>query len=531
MNRLALLLSGLAGLLLGLLGARAAFLHRSILSPATTASAATAVDASTAPAGSARLGEAASDRSARVFSALKEPVELARRYALNEALRDVLPAEFPALLERAARVPPELQQAFTVALMIAWFEADPTAAGEWMRAHPEQADGLEAWARADPDGAIRDALAAPDRPRSKRLLFAAIEKLAGKEPAAQVARLREMEPGGLREQVFADVLKKWADSDPRAAFGAVNDMKPGGPRDDARKQVILAWAGQDPAGALAQVPALLSTLKNQLIGNPFLTSLVERVMEKDPRLGLEWIDRLPPEHRQSVAIAGLTTWAKKEPVAALEWGLANGVEVARGKMTSLNSWYKGVLGTAVNEAPIATFAALEALPPGPQRTGLLERALCELGWLPAGEKSVSTQADVLRRVLPQLSSEAQGTVARQFGTMTGIQSSLTDVGTWSRMFPAGEVRDAAVSQAVSYAFQKDVQRGDRLLASLPPSPERDAALSSVVTMISYRDPAAAAQRALEIGDWQKRQKSLDAVLEEWRRRDPAASEAWLRSRK
>jgi hypothetical protein len=324
------------------------------------------------------------------------------------------------------------------------------------------------------------------------------------------------------------VLKKWAESDPRAAFAAVEGMKPGGPRDDARKQVILAWAGKDPASALAQVPALLPTLKNQLIGNPFLTSLAERVMEKNPRVGLAWIEGLPLEHRQSVAIAGLVVWAKEEPVAALEWGLANGIEVARGRHTSQDSWMKGVLGTAAMEAPAATFAALESLPSGPQRTGLIERALCEVGWLPADEKNTSIQADLLRRLLPQISSEAQTTVARQFGIMAGMQSSLNDVGAWSRMFPAGEVRDAAVSQAVSYAFHTDVKRGDQLLATLAPSRERDAALKVAVSALTDRQPAEAARRALEIGDPPQRQKTLDAVLKEWRERDPAASEAWVR---
>jgi hypothetical protein len=529
MKRFALLLSGFAGLLLGIVVSRSASFHRSAADGAASASAAVLqVEEAKPHANSAAGSDPASDRIARIFSALKEPVDLARRYALHEALRDLPAAEFPALLERAARVPRELQQDFIVALMIVWFEADPAAAGQWMLTHPEQAHGLEAWARADPEAAIRDALAAPGRARSKRLLFAAIEKIAGKEPAAQAARLRELPVGTLRAQVFADVLKKWAESDPRAALADVERMAPGGPRDDARKQVILQWAGQDPASALAQVPALLPTLKTQLIGNPFLTSLAERVMEKNPRVGLEWLERLPAEHRQAVAIAGLSAWAKQEPVAALQWGLEHGIEVGRGRRLALNSWGRGVLTTAAVQAPAAAFAALEALPAGPQRTGLLERALADLAWHLAPEKFAPLQAGLLQRVLPQLAPNAQRYVAGDIGQMIGAASSFTDAGAWSRLFPAGKVREAAVSSAFWAAYHADAKRGERLLATLAPSPERDAALTSAVSWMTDRDPAGAAGRALEIGDRQKRQKSLDAVLTTWRERDPGASEAWLR---
>jgi hypothetical protein len=94
------------------------------------------------------------------------------------------------------------------------------------------------------------------------------------------------------------------------------------------------------------------------------------------------------------------------------------------------------------------------------------------------------------------------------------------------MFPAGEVRDTAVSNAAWRAFQTDARRGEQLVTSLPPSSERDAALSAIVGVIAHGDPAAAARRALEIGDPQKRKKSLGSVLEQWRERDPAAAEAW-----
>ena len=353
--------------------------------------------------------------------------------------------------------------------MIAWFEADPDAASEWMRAHPEQADGVEAWARADPEGAIRDALAAPEV-AGRKSPFCRDRKARRKEPAAQVARLQEMAPGGLREQVFAEVLKKWADSDPRAALAAVDGMTPGGPRDDTRKQVILAWAGKDPAAALAQVPALLPTLKTQLIGNPFLMSLAERVMEKDPRIGLDWINRLPPEHRQSVAIAGLAIWAQKEPAAALEWGLANGIEVARGRRNSVDSWRTGVLALRWPRRPPRPSPPSRRCHPARSAPDCSNARCAASAGCPTGKRTRPSRPTSSAGCCRSFPSKRRALSPGKSAPGRAFQPTFADVGAWARVFPAGEVRNAAVRQAVCYTYSHRRKARRPLLATLAPSP-------------------------------------------------------------
>jgi hypothetical protein len=63
---------------------------------------------------------------------------------------------------------------------------------------------------------------------------------------------------------------------------------------------------------------------------------------------------------------------------------------------------------------------IESLPTGRQRTSLLERALAELGT--RGENFLATQAELLRRGLPQLSLDAQRSVARE---LSGTGAALT----------------------------------------------------------------------------------------------------------
>ena len=102
MPRLPHLFSAIAGLLLGLLGSHAAFLHRTANNPATPPGADDSMPSQRdGLQRSARPGDAASDRIARIFSALKEPGELARRYALREAMRDLPPRNSRA--DRARR--------------------------------------------------------------------------------------------------------------------------------------------------------------------------------------------------------------------------------------------------------------------------------------------------------------------------------------------------------------------------------------------------------------------------------------------
>lgn len=522
-----LILTCAAGLAAGALARRS--FHPATLAPPAGAAAEThaPADSGAATAQRAAASSTSDDRIARLFTALKEPVYLAKRYELREALRDLPASEFPPLLKRAEAVPLEMRRDLTIAVMVAWFDSDPTAAGLWMQAHPEWDLGIEAWARKDPEAAIRDALAAPGKSRSKTVLGVAIVQLAGKDPAAQIAKLRTLPAGGLRDVVFADILKKWVQTDPAAAFAAVGEMAPGATRDDARKQVVLAWANRDPAAALAQIPAMLPSLNHGVFGSTFLSDLADCIMEKNPRLALDWLSGLPGEYRSAAAIAGLGVWAQKEPVAALDWSAANGIEVARGRRSDDFSARASVLAEAMKSAPAATAAWLEARPAGPDRDSLVERALREASWFLPEEQFTAAAGILQKRLFQQLPADAQIETARDLGRRRGELSDFTDLHAWAQRFDTGPARAEAVSAAIESAYQRDASRVDALVASVAPGADRDAALRAMAMNTNHVALATAATHALGIGDSALRRATLETVVTSWLKSDSEASRAWL----
>lgn len=321
-------------------------------------------------------------RIVRVFSALQEPVLLKKRSELFDALRDLTAEDLPTLVKHADGLPTLRRSELLPVLVERWFELDSDAALNWMRARPNETDSsiIAAFARANPDAAMAEALATPGGYRSTMLLRGAIKQLAPEDPAAQAARLKTLPSGTLRDTALQHVIAKWAEKDPAAAFAALANLPPGRTRDSARGDVLRQWAERDPAAAIAQANTILPTLQAGVLGNDLITGMAERIGKNDPRLALDWLSGLPPEFRSDPAIAAARVWAAKEPVAALDWGLENGVDVARGKRTSLNSSEAGVLAEAIAAQPQAVAAWLEALPAGPGRDRLIERGLEDSLW-------------------------------------------------------------------------------------------------------------------------------------------------------
>ena len=481
--------------------------------------------------GASEFADTGDDRIARLFTALKEPLALVQHYELFEATRAFTAADLPGLVKRAESLPLELKSEMMIALMVRWFELDPAAAERWMLDRPDFAWGIEAWARANPDSAIRAALAAPGSYRSRKVIAAAIEQLAGKEPKAQAAQLRELPPGVLRDQAFADVLTKWADKDPAAAFASLGEMSPGTSRDDAREKVLLKWAEKDPSKALTQLDALVPTLKAGVLGNDLVTHVAATIATKNPRLVLDWLSEIPVEFRDAPAIAAAKAWAAKEPIAALEWCMANGVEVARGMRMGFTSWMAGVLGEAIAESPAATVAWLEALPAGAERERLIERALSEVGFNSSKDKFFTSGGNLPMRLFSQLPEDAQLRAARDIGNFGSFSLAVADLNGWAQHFPAGSIRAEAVAATIGQAWQRDASRVDGILASLATPADRDAALRGLANSMSYSAPADAATRALAIGDSALRRETLGTVMKGWLDRAPEASRAWLKEDK
>ena len=418
------------------------------------------------------------------------------------------------------------------ALLERWFALDPAAARTWALAeNPMEIRTMNVWAHADPEGAIQAALSASTGWWPSSLLYEALDTLYGKDTAAMMARARTLPPGELRDSALTMSLYRWAAQDPAAAWAALAEIPPGSMRDSVRESVLRASAERDPAWTLARLGEILPTLKAGVLGNDLVKRVAERIAAKNPRLALDWLSGIPSEFGATPAIGAAREWAKKEPLAALEWCLANGVDIAQANWLdpSGSMWQPAVLGEAMERAPEETFAWLAALPAGADRDRLLECAFMESMWHTPGKQLFGEDAAMAWRFYDALPPDAQVAKAWLFGQKRAAKVGVGDLAAWAQDFPPGLARSNAIAGAISAARQRDAAPAEAFLATVRPGPDRDAALRGIADAQRQSAPAAAADRALGIGDATVRRDTLEAVVLPWLQSDAKTSRAWLQS--
>lgn len=457
-------------------------------------------------------------RIARIFSALQQPVRLLQCFELHEALQHLTAEELPALVKHAESSPEKARLDLLGALLERWFELDPSAAQAWARTSSMDWNTIQLWGRADPEGAFR-AAAESEEQWDFNLLVASLKGLWGKDVAAQYAKARTLPPGRLRDSVLSHLIVAWAGQDPSAAYASLEELPVGNRREQARYDVLQQWAAREPAGALAMLGELLPTLKAGAMGNAYVTNTVERMARENPQLALDWLTGIPPEFRTQPAIAAAGQWARKEPIPALEWCLANGVEITRPRYSG-QTWSPSVLEEALQTAPMETLALLEAMPPGANRDRLFECAFIASLQQMEGDGMQGAGWSLYQ----QLPEEAQILNAIPFGQARAEQGNLEDLGAWVQNFPPGQARSNAVAGAIGAAYFRDPVYGAALLASLTTAADRDAGLRGLVIFVA---PAEAATRALEITDAVVQKHVLGSVIVPWLKHDPAATRKWL----
>ncbi len=469
-------------------------------------------------------------RISRVFTALGQPVAMRRRFELVEAMNALTAADMPALMKGVEALPKATRDELFEMVVEKWFKLDPDVAHAWAGSNPDNWTALNAWARARPEAAIQEALAATNRGTAATLLDGAIEQLTGGDLAARVARIEALPPGPVRNQSLLYAIGKWAESNPAAAFAALAKLPPGKDRENARRLVLYRWAsGPDVAGALAQMDAILPTLKAGLEGDSLVNQIARGAAKDHPALILDWLAKIPLEFRVTPAISAARALATTDPQAALAWCLANGIDINLGEEHRFSGVSPGVLGGAMIKAPDATLAWLEALPEGNDRDRYLERAMKDGLWQLPGDKLFKGDGAVAMRLFNELSPDAQARSADALGRARGKMSDLTDLNAWVQPFAPGSIRADAIAGAIGAAFQQDASRVDALLSSVSTDADRDAALRGLAETMSNSVPSDAAARALAIGDSALRRETLDTVIPLWLKRDPEACNRWIQS--
>ncbi len=467
-------------------------------------------------------------RISRVFSALHQEVRFLRRFELFEALRDLTAEDLPALVKHAESLPRKTGAELLLSLVERWFEVDSNAAKAWVHSSAKDHEVIELWARADPEDAFQTAAGSRER-WTFSLLTYALTAMHGNDLAAQAVRVRSLPPGKLRDEATANIMQRWGQQDPVAAYALLDELPQGQARDDARESIMMQWADRDPEAAIAELTNLLPTMKAGILGNPLVSGVAQRIAAKNPRLALEWLSGIPGEFSSLPIIATARDWADKEPVAALEWCLASGVDLTRPQWTGPSSWQPAVLAAAMKSSPEEIFAMLGALPASADRNRLLECAFMESLWHTPKEKLFDADEEMAWGFFDQLGEEAKIAKAALFGQRRAEHGDLTDLGAWAQNFPPGLARSNALAGAIIGAYPRDAARAEALLASVASGADRDAALRGLAEVMGRGAPADAATRALGISNTVVQQDALEGVIVPWLKSDPEASRAWLQT--
>jgi hypothetical protein len=471
---------------------------------------------------------AGNPRQVKLFSALKEPLRLRKQFLLFEAIQALQPGDFKAVVDHVEKLPMELSYDLLRLLLARWVEVDAPAAQAWILPRPTLHWGLSLWAKTNPEAALQAVMTLTDRSKADSLVPIAVQAMSG-SPESKIAQVRQFPPSRARDLAIVRLLYEWAAKDPAAAFAALDQIPSGPDREETRSSILKSWARRDPAAALEKLAALLPTLKMGALGNELVTSLMDQIPDAQRQLALDWLKDLPIESRSTAGIAAARKWAGKDPAAALEWCLENGIEPARGHRHGFSGWGAGVLGEAIQNKPLETVAWLQQLPAGAERDRLSERALADSFWLLKKGEAFAKAEPALLRLFAQLPEDAQVRTAHEFGQRHAREGSLTDVRDWAQHFPTGPARANAIAGAMSGAYERDASRVDQVMENLATSADRDAALRGLATAMQENAPGDAATRAAAIIDASTRRETLETVILPWLKKDPTATREWLKN--
>lgn len=194
-------------------------------------------------------------------------------------------------LDVIAALPVELRDfAFGLPVFQQWMSAEPEAAAEWMRAHPEI---------------------------SEARLFTLLKNWDERDRAAMQAYVSAIPPGGWQQRALAAASHLALESDPVAAIDWARQMIPDGRRTGLLALATADWAKGDPTAAAQWV----SQVNDAAVREPLQGSLAVAYAETDPMLAAEWaFGAIRPGaalDRSLAEIAG--AWAKDEPTAVAAW--------------------------------------------------------------------------------------------------------------------------------------------------------------------------------------------------------------------
>lgn len=485
-------------------------------------------------AGTAMSGLAASDRGTlsesdaaaigSVFSAWQERNSLQRGWEMQRAI-DRLDADQVAILVKQveARVDYETEP-LLMALVKRWVRVAPEAAAVWVRPIMERIYAgannstdlgiARAWCTSDPERAISFVLERPGAEASANMAWAAMSAIMKGDPAAGLERAMKLPEGKVRMSAISGLISQWAKVDPVAALARLDSLQLAEPwRGAALMRLLPELAKKDSAAALMEIAGRMRPTATGRIW-PMYRFAIEAAAAADPLAALAMSDRFPESMRSDFTVIALRGWAEREPVEALKWGQAHGMDLDQAPLFPEGGRSQSsVLAQALTTEPETTVAWLRALPPDAERARLLTSALNFM------------TAETARAVFAELPLENQIFLAGDLGRQAA-KLNPNEAIAWSKGIESGPSRSRVISEIVGNARWNSADVLDAAISQYAPGNDREAALRGSAWAMADK-PEIAMGFASQISDADIREEAYRRLAARWLFRDAPAAKAWL----
>jgi hypothetical protein len=342
------------------------------------------------------IEEWAESDSASLINWFKEPAHVSLRYSqLPKLVGAVFRRDPAAALALARDFPSEWKLPEE---SMDWIKADPEAATKACAALPGGSYNiLDATGKALAGCAEKDAMAAvewaanlarQDKTAGNLLLEKCLEVWAARDPDAAAVYFSSLPPG---EMSSAGLVKKWAAKDPESALRWAEQANVHN-RSELIEAAVAAVAETD----IGKAALLVSGMEDGSLRDKATASLTSTWAAKDPEAALSWATQLPagPARNKSITdaasgwaykdVAAAAAWAKTAPAGSLPLQAYSRIipQLQRENLPAAAAWINELPeGTATHAVDAMFFFSREpdvvaalALPEGKYKTRMVEKA-------------------------------------------------------------------------------------------------------------------------------------------------------------
>jgi hypothetical protein len=506
----------------------------------------------------------------RLITLCEQPGSLARDQEIFEMLQKMSSADFvravadfPALVDRFDKLPPNLRNMMAEAAIERWLEVDPDGMKQWLAAAQTLMKNLPGRGEVELDPGVLQAIIPALARNDPEWCKARIDSMNGNEKrTALEGLLRETAktaPNKARA-IFAGItgdqeksaaigglIGGLAESDPQSAVNLVRGLSKS---DDQRTGRLAAIWFTGPRGATAQRDLLsqiddpkirpllvyyaTTSIAEQSTSDPLAFAeeqlvsrtdderaailsggLMRTLANADPNRAAELVARFEGPAREKAIETLLQAWPDRDPAASVAWLATLSTEELP---VSSRNWEQTMTKLAIG-APAEFQRWVDSLPAGDLQDN--SRVLLATRFAKTGDV---TQA--IQLFQQSATGKMSDATANSFGRMIASQDPARAAECVAQL-PPGPVQTSAALGVASTWSERNPQAAAGWIAKLPTGGARDSATNALASTLVYADPAASIEWIDQIHDPLIRSKAAQNVFGIWTWEDPAGARAWF----